>query len=272
MDAVEQTNEWVVRVNLPMSSLVKNTDNPNKMSSRQFDLLVENIERTGMTDPLLVRPIEGDKYRIVGGHHRFEAAEYLGFTEMPCTIITDPAFDEEAEQFQMVRMNVIHGQMDPEKFVKLYNQMSAKYADDMLQEMFGFADEAMFQNLIKQTKESLPPEMQEEFAEAAKEIKTIEDLASVLNHMISTFGDTLDYGYMILDFGGKDSVWLRMQAADMTAFKQIATSCKEKNVTVDSVFRALMCEVSEGLFEDLPKIEIPEVVLTPTEEELAKEI
>lgn len=276
MSAVDKTEQYVVRMDLPVGVLEKNADNPNKMSSREFDLLVDNIERTGLTDAILVRPIEGDKYRIVGGHHRLEAAQYLGFDKVPCTIITDPEFDEEAEQFQMVRMNVIHGQMDPEKFVNLYNKVSNKYNDDLLQEMFGFADEAMFESLIKQTKEALPKEMQQEFAEAAKEIKTIDELAGVLNHLIQNYGDTLDYNYMIIDFGGKESVWLRMSAEDRKNFDKIATSCKENKTTVDHAFRLMMQTAvdSPEAFIALPEdqVEISELVLTPTEEELAKEL
>ena len=107
------------REELPISLLDKNEHNPNTMSSRQFNLLVDNIARMGITDPILVRKV-GDRYRIVGGHHRVEAAEMLGYTQVPCTVITDPNFDADQESFQLMRHNMIKGKLDPAKFVKLY--------------------------------------------------------------------------------------------------------------------------------------------------------
>lgn len=275
MDAKARTEQFVVRQDLPIDVLLPNEENPNKMSARQFDLLVDNIERTGITDPILVRPVAGDKYRVVGGHHRLEAASYLDFEKVPCTIITDPDFDEEAEQFQMVRMNVIHGAMDPQKFMNLYNKVSAKYEQDVLQEMFGFADEALFKSLIKETKDSLPKDMQKEFDEATKEVKTIEELAGVLNHMLANFGDTLEYGYMIVDFGGKESVWLRMHKKDRVNFDKLASNCKSAGVTVDDLFRHMMLAAADEKYVGYSLIsgsDIPDVVLTPTEEEIAKEL
>ena len=92
MSASEKT-ERLLRLSLPVTALVKNEANPNKMAAREFDLLIDNIERTGLTDPILVRPLDYEKvfeiatkfdmpdlglvltkeelkYRIVGGHHR----------------------------------------------------------------------------------------------------------------------------------------------------------------------------------------------------------
>lgn len=277
MDAKQKTAE-VVRVDLAMDVLVPNTDNPNKMSTRQFNLLVDNIERTGLTDPILVRPIADNKYRIVGGHHRYDAAAYLGFDKVPCSIITDAEFDDEAEQFQMVRMNMIHGQLDPKKFMKLYQGVQEKYADELLQDMFGFADEAEFKRLIKETEKGLPLDLKEAFREAAKQIKTIDDLAKVLNDLLTNFGDTLVYGYMIFDFAGQESVWLRMRTDDKKAFLRLASIARTENVTVDGLVSKILSAIAKGDLEntvrnmaaDLPKVKMPSTVLIPTEEAVEK--
>jgi hypothetical protein len=117
------------------------------MSGREFDLLCDNMEKTGITDAILVRPLDlktlqkmaiahdgaaliaaldkaDARFRIVGGHHRFDAAAYLGFETVPCTIITDVGFDEEQEQFQIVRMNAIRGRMDPQAFFEMYQKLA----------------------------------------------------------------------------------------------------------------------------------------------------
>ena len=73
------------------------------MSQRAFDLLCDNFEQTGITDPILgpstCRPGRRQQsakcsrarepvqtFRIVGGHHRYDAAMYLGFEEVPVTV------------------------------------------------------------------------------------------------------------------------------------------------------------------------------------------
>ena len=270
-NAVQQTEDHITRKDVPIGDLVPNDNNPNTMSDRQFDLLVSNLQKIGFVDPILVRPLEGDKYRIIGGHHRYLAAKFLDFENVPCTIYDDPDFTDEEEMFQLTRMNVIGGAMDPEKFMKLYEKVSGKYADDVLQDMFGFEDEAIFRGLITETKNALPKEMQGEFARAAKEVRTIDELAKVLNRMLANYGDTLDYNYMVLDYGGKDSIWLRMKPKDRANFDAIVDMCLKRKVTVDSVFANLMGDVPESAYKG-EKVDIPENVSVPTEETLYNEL
>ena len=49
--------ENLLRLDPADAALVKNDNNPNKMTTREFDLLVDNMEKTGLTDPILVRPL-----------------------------------------------------------------------------------------------------------------------------------------------------------------------------------------------------------------------
>ena len=245
MAAIEKTKA-LQRLDVPIGELFKNDKNPNKMSKRSFDLLVDNLEQTGLTDPILVRRVElaakpGPKYRIVGGHHRFDAAAYLGFDTVPVTVITDPNFDEDAEAFQLVRMNAIRGKLDPEAFYKLYEQLQDKYSDAIMQDAFGFAEEAEFKKLIEQTAKTLPDKhLQEKFKEAAAEIKTIDGLSKLLNEMFSKYGDTLPYGYMIFDHAGQRSMWLRIEGKTMKALDLIGTMCIDKERTVDDVVGGLL--------------------------------
>jgi len=55
--------------------------------------LVESIKRNGIEEPLIVRPIS-DKYEVIAGRRRYEAAKLAGLKEAPC-IVRDIS-DEEA--------------------------------------------------------------------------------------------------------------------------------------------------------------------------------
>lgn len=276
MDAVEKTNK-LDRVFLKVDVLEANLKNPNEMTDSEFNMLCDNVEKMGITDPILVRPLAGDRYRIVGGHHRWEVAKLLGFETVPCTVVNDPDFDEDQEQFQVVRMNTIRGHLSPEKFMAMYQSLSSKYADTIMAESFGFADEDEFRKLIVQVKKTLPKELQKDFQKAAEELKTIDDLSKLLNSLFTRYGSTLPFGFLCMDFGGKDSVWLRLSNDTRKAVLAIGKMCVDNRRTVDDVIGGLVRMAAAGvlssqvlqLIASAPEVEIPEGVEMPTAELLA---
>lgn len=268
--AVSKTNS-LIRRTVPINNLVPNELNPNEMEEAEFNMLYDNIERMGVTEAILVRPL-GDpddpecQYKITGGHHRWEVAKLHGFEEVPITIVTDPSFDAEAEKFQMVRYNIIHGKMSPKKFMKLYESLSEQYSQDVAAEMFGFTSEDEFRKLVQSTAQALPPEMKDSFLAASKEIRTINDLALVLNKLFTTYGDTVPYGYMIFDYGGQDHVWLRMKKHQKKDLLTLGLVCQEKEITLDSMMTVAMQLIAKGEFtqelfdtevDKLPKVDTP---------------
>lgn len=304
MGAQDKTDRLLRLSKCPLDLMVKNTKNPNKMRPREFDLLCDNMNQTGWTDPILARPLDyaalealrqkaggdeakiiagmmdaGVQVRIVGGHHRFDAASYLGFEEGPVTIIMDPDFDDEMETFQVVRMNAIHGKMDPGAFMTLIGDLTEKYADDVLQDLLGFADEAEFKKLTLQMAKSLPDKAsQDKFKEAAKEIKTVDGLAKLLNHMFTTYGDTLPYGYMVFEYGGQKSIWLRSTSKTMKALELLGTVCIENKRTMDDVVGKVVQmmaapdgqEFLQSLIGETPAADVPKgMSVLPTKDNLA---
>jgi hypothetical protein len=277
--AIEKTKK-LKRIDLPLEMLVPQEVNPNEMSDAEFNMLADNFEQVGFVDPIFVRgplPDLGGKYRIIGGKHRWDVAKLYDFDTVPCTVIDDPDFDGDAEKFQIVRMNVIKGKMSPKKFLELYQSLSDKYASEIAAEAFGFVHQEEFDKLVNQMSKSLPNEMQTQFKEAAKEIKTIDGLSTLLNSMFSKYGSTLPYGYMLLDFGGKDSVWIRMKGSDKKNLLGLAKSCMLEGVTLDSVLAGVLellnapsdmaaTKMKKELLEKGTKAVFPEGTELPTEE------
>jgi hypothetical protein len=273
------------------------------MGSREFDLLVDNMQQTGITDPILVRPVDlaatvalvkkvsvaefgkaalekGLRFRIVGGHHRYDGAAFIGFFEVPCTVILDPDFDDDMETFQLVRMNAIRGKLDPQAFFDLYQKMSSIYADEVLQESFGFADEAEFKKLIAQTAKGIKdPVLKQKFKEAADEIKTIDELSALLNRLFTQYGDTLPYGFMAFEYGKQRSMWLRVDKKTMDALDVIGTFCIDHQRTVDDVIGGMvrmaakgdLAEVLQKLVAGSPPVSVPTgFPVAPTKNNLDK--
>lgn len=280
LDAIARTAA-ISRMEVPMDHLVKQEINPNVMTQRQFDLLVDNMQKVGWVDPLFVRPIEekhadgGQMYRIVGGAHRYDAGEYLGFTQAPCTIVDHDDFEADEEAFQVLRMNVIKGKIDPTAFFDLYQTVSDRYADEVLQDAFGFAEEAEFKKLIERSAKTLPtPELRKKFKEAAAEIKTIDGLAKLLNEMFTKYGSTLPFGYMVLDYGGQRSIWLQVSKKTMEAVETLGLICVAAERTMDDVFGGLVQQLAKGehaaivdaLIAATPPVEIPEGTTLPVKD------
>lgn len=239
MSATDKTKS-LLRLDISVDKLTPNELNPNEMSEESFNLLYDNIGAVGVTDPILVRPNGEGKYKIVGGHHRWEVAKLHGMTTVPCTVITDPSFDDDMEKFQVVRHNVIRGELSPKKFLALYESLSTKYANDVAAEMFGFSDKEEFAKLIKATANTLPEGIKQKFTEAAKELKTIDGLATLLNRLFTDYGDTLPHGFMVFDFGGHDNVWLRMSKSQKPDFLAFAEVCRDNGYSVDSAVALIL--------------------------------
>lgn len=248
MSTAQEKTKALARTMLPVDDLIPNEENPNEMGEVELNLLYDNIERMGVTDPILVRPHpeHKGKYKIVGGHHRWEVAKLLGLEEIPVTIIQSKEFDDDMERFQMVRHNVIHGKINPQKFMALYQSLQGKYAEDVAAELFGFANEEEFKRLIQATAKALPTEMKQSFLDATKEVKTIDDLATVLNRLFSTYGDTVPYGFMVFDFGGQDHVWVRMEKRQKKDLLEFGQWCISKNRTLDKAFTVLLQLIAQG--------------------------
>ena len=285
-------------LNIAVSRLHPNPKNPNRMSDREFDMLVENIQRDGFTETIYCRPLDWDvadavfsqpenewpglieeldlQFQTVSGHHRVKAAQYLEITELKCLVRLGEDFTEEEEDMQLVRHNMISGKLDPAKFFDLVAPYLNEYGPELTQEMMGFADEAEFKRLIEQTAEALPTkELQEKFKESAAELKTIDDLSKLLNSMFTKYGDTLKYGYMVVDYGGKKSYWLRVGKKTYDAMDVIADICIDNETTMDAVIGMLiqslaggeLPETMEQILSNAPKVVMPKPMPTkPTQD------
>jgi ParB-like chromosome segregation protein Spo0J len=122
---------------IALDKLVRHPDNPNVMSKSNFAKLVRNIERTGMYEPLIVRPIDSrftkhdslkkvrrTFFQIINGHHRYKALSQLGCQRCDC-IIWD--IDDEQADIFLATLNRLCGNDMLDKKLKLLKRMSEKF-------------------------------------------------------------------------------------------------------------------------------------------------
>jgi ParB family transcriptional regulator, chromosome partitioning protein len=68
---------------IPLDEIETNPEQP-RTSVGDLKELAKSIEARGVLEPLLVRPIADNRFRIIAGERRFRAAMEAGLTEVPC--------------------------------------------------------------------------------------------------------------------------------------------------------------------------------------------
>jgi len=242
--------------NIPIEDISANDWNPNEMTADEFNMLSENLDDVDFLQPLLVVPtaiVEGrQRYRIIDGEQRFEAQRLRDVLELPCVIADPERVPESKQKFQTVRMNKIKGSLNTKKFNALVEDLvkSGEYKFDELAHEFGFVDEDEFDLLIASARDSLPdnPDMRKEFDAAKEDIKTVDDLSLLLNRLFTKYGDSLPYNFMILDFGGKEHIWVRMPSKEFGKAKAHAREAMENGITFDSIMSRVLTLMDVGKF------------------------
>lgn len=252
----------------PTKYLVPAPWNPNKQNDRVFKNLVDAIRQVGFLEPVVIAPVPEDNWQdyltedqyaegierfrlIVGGKHRWDAANVLDMPEVPIVFKED--FDEDLVKLQNMRLNMLRGKIDPAKFQSLFMDLVEKgYSDELLREQMGLVEEQAFQSLVKDIKEDLPPELRKkvESAEEAGDIETVDDLQRLLNELLSKHGDTLPYDYLIFDYSGKSVVWVQLDEDAHKEVTQAVQRCFDARVSVNRLFHHLLAsEHLEGALE-----------------------
>lgn len=83
---------------LSLGLLDDNEENPRGIVSEDdqaFAELVASIAAEGLLEPVPVTPIDGGRYRLIGGHRRKRATVRLGWTEISCTIVENLSRSQE---------------------------------------------------------------------------------------------------------------------------------------------------------------------------------
>ena len=241
--------------------LIPDEENPNVQKDAVFNSLVENIQEIGMVEPLMVAPAYDEegariagKYRIVSGHHRYEACKLLDYVEVPCVVQED--FDEDMQKFQLVRMNMLRGKLDPVKFTQLYTRMADKYGEELVKHAMALVDEDAFNKLFIDVKKEMPKEIQDKLEDARDDIKTVDDLSRILNSLFSRYGDTLHQNFMVFSYGGKTHLWVTMsKELKDKLIDGVVEELKEGNYDINQYFDSLITTYSDeviGTLESLP--------------------
>jgi hypothetical protein len=126
---------------VPLDLIEPEGRNPNYMDDDTFNNLVSGMEADGILVPIQIAPSSMGKFRLINGEHRWRGAQSLGWKTIPCNILLDEKFvDDDLRSFLMVRLNVVSGKVDRDKFLKLYREKLRTYGKEQLKILFGYTD------------------------------------------------------------------------------------------------------------------------------------
>ena len=148
------TLQWI-----PLEALEPHPENANRLPARLLEKLKTHIERTGLYEPLVVRPIGADRametcpgdsapgsrasrddlkseisdlrcrYQILNGHHRARALRQLGHTRARCDVWE---VDDDEARLLLATLNRLEGRDDPSARARLVARLAeGRSAEDL---------------------------------------------------------------------------------------------------------------------------------------------
>jgi ParB/RepB/Spo0J family partition protein len=91
---------------VPVDSIKANAYNPNRMSEKDFELLLRSMREDGFTQPVIA---QRETRIIVDGEHRWRAAAHLGMATLPVVFVS---MTEEQARIATLRHNRARGSED----------------------------------------------------------------------------------------------------------------------------------------------------------------
>jgi ParB-like chromosome segregation protein Spo0J len=145
------TLQWI-----PLDALQAHPENSNRMPARLMEKLKSHIQRTGLYEPLVVRPLphlapgehtggntreeaplavqppvysRGANYQILNGHHRAAVLRELGHTHARCDVWE---VDDREARVLLATLNRLEGRDDPAARARLVARLAeSASADDL---------------------------------------------------------------------------------------------------------------------------------------------
>lgn len=231
---------------IPLGLIVASAENPNEQSEKTFDTLVEKIRVDGFDEPVHVVPFK-NQFKMVSGHHRLRAAQFLKMETIPAII--HKSWNEEKRQIELVARNQLRGEMNPEKFTRLFNSLMHTAKDkELLKQQMGFTETSAFKKLYKEVSDSLPAKQKQQLDEAKETIKSVDDLSSVINTIFKNNGSKLDSGFLVFSFGGKNHHYIKTDDELDSLVTALEAQAEKTGVTAGALMKTAIESLGLRIF------------------------
>ena len=108
---------------VPIEEIETNPEQPRR-SVGDLDELTKSVRSKGVLEPILVRPLDSGRFRIIAGERRFRAALEAGLAEVPCIELDVP--DNEVLEIALIE-NLHRRDLHPFEEAAGYTSLSEKH-------------------------------------------------------------------------------------------------------------------------------------------------
>lgn len=254
-EAIEDKTEDLERV--PLSNIRANDWNPNEQNDEVFNMLCEEISDSGFDQPIIVTTAEDEddeEYVVVDGEHRLMAGRVVGMEEIPVIVHED--WDELDAKTKTVKRNMLKGELNREKFTELVDDVHNEFTgeEDTLARLMGMKDvNELEENYVGELRNEEPGgEDMDDFVddvmndEVEEEMDTVDNLSSLLNHIMDEYGDTSSDGYIWFMFKSTRQLMVNLDKELLSLVEDAVDELKEE----DEDMRDLLKEFFEEQLEE----------------------
>jgi ParB/RepB/Spo0J family partition protein len=167
------SDEIISQTELVEVDLLKaNEYNPNEMTADQFQVLVDDIKENGFVGPIIVN----GKNEIINGFHRWKAAKFLGYSQIP--VVRFNPVDDDHQKMLTIGWNEKHGDMNPTKLAQIILDLSQRHSLDEMASRLGYSEEQIKDKLaMSQVTPEFMEQIKKQAEERQKEIPTVMNFA-----------------------------------------------------------------------------------------------
>lgn len=167
------SDEIISQIELVEIDLLKaNGYNPNEMTEKKFQDLVDDIKENGFVGPIVVN----GKNEIINGFHRWKAAKFLGYSQIP--IVRFNPVDDDHQKMLTIGWNEKHGDINPTKLAQIILDLSQRHSLDEMASRLGYSEEQIKDKLsMSQVTSEFMEQIKKEAEERQKEIPTVMNFA-----------------------------------------------------------------------------------------------
>ena len=110
---------------LPLTAITPNPVNPRVVfDAEELSELVESIKEVGLLQPVVVRPVGGERYELIMGERRWRAAQEAGFATIPAIVRETP---DDVMLRDALLENLHRSQLNPLEEAAAYAQLLSDF-------------------------------------------------------------------------------------------------------------------------------------------------
>lgn len=228
--------------------------NPNQQTDDTFNQLVEEIKEDGFDHPLNIVPFEDHpdhtddtpQWKIIGGEHRWKAAQVLGMKKVPAIIHYD--WDEVQQKLKTVRRNLLSGELNSKKFTALVHSLGDNVDSDSMHSLFGFDDRNEFDKYVIRDKDAKEKTFLDGLLEEARRDKyAVDSLSDIISTIFAECAETIDQNYLFFTYKGAMVAVVLCDDACSKSVKRLVDHLKDTGEDVSKF-------MSEAIDSSLDKI------------------